>query len=176
MAIDGNQAPHISYGAIPNLKYTVLTSTSWLIYTVDDAVYGYMCSALDVEESGVAHIAYYNMGPSYGGMLKYTTLSSTMWLSRTVDEYPSPDGADFGRPSTLRLDSKQSPHILYYDAPNKRLKYAVLSGTIWLSETIPSASPVDREGFMTLDSRDRPHISFAGQYSQDLMYATLADT
>lgn len=180
LAMDTGGRPHISYGAIPSLYYAVLTSTGWLTQTVDNGVFGYMCSALDVTDSGVPHIAYYDLGPGLGGTLKYAVRSGSSWTVQTVDEYPtySDNGTDFGLPSTLRLDGNQYPHILYYDAPNGRLKYAVLSGTVWISDTIPSLAPVDRNfrGFMALGSSARPHVSFAGQFGQDLIYATLSGT
>jgi len=178
IAVDDNLRPHISYGAIPSLYYAVQSGTSWLSQTVDDGVYGYMCSSLAVESNGMPHVAYYDMGLDYNGELKYAVLSATTWISQVVDAGSGMSNIDFGKPSALHLDENQQPHMLYYGGDSLRLKYAVLSSTLWLSETLPSTQAVDSNfrGSMALDAAGRPHVSFAGQYGQDLVYATLSNT
>jgi hypothetical protein len=75
IALDANNAPHISYsdGAKTNLKYARRLEGKWLTETVDGAaqhVGTYSAPALDAE--GTAHISSHN---STSGDLKYARRS-----------------------------------------------------------------------------------------------------
>jgi hypothetical protein len=60
---------------------------------------------------------------------------SGVWVSETVDS-----AGDIGAYTSLALAPTYpyTPHISYHDATSDSLKYAWLSGTTWLSETIDS--------------------------------------
>jgi hypothetical protein len=87
--------------------------------------------------------------------------STKFWFAQTVDS-----GGDVGYCSSLALDSNNFPHISYYDATNKDLKYAHWTGTAWDIQTVDSGeyawASVGGSSSLALDSADRPHISYSG--------------
>ncbi len=106
----------------------------------------------------------------------HAVLRGSVWTKEVVDEYPSfsDGGPEFGVPTAMELDKAETPHILYYDGPKKRFKYAVLQNSNWISQTVQSSFPVDgsMHAAMTLDDAGQPHFSFADQYRQHLYYLT----
>jgi hypothetical protein len=73
--------------------------------------------------------------------------------------------------NSLKLDSLGNPHISYYDATNKRLKYASRSGTTWTFE-IPDTGNVREYTSLALDSLGNPHISYYDNNNCNLKYAS----
>jgi uncharacterized repeat protein (TIGR01451 family) len=169
--------PHISYNLpwnVDGLMYASLSGTAWMshtwvITTVDsDGAVG-SCNSLALEQTYpyTSHISYYD---GDNGDLKYAWWSGTTWLSETVDS----DG-EVGRWSTsLALDSGGDPHISYLDSTNLYnfdLKYAWLSGTTWLTDTVDSEGDVGWFTSLALDGHGNPHISYCDRANSDLKYA-----
>ncbi len=63
-----------------------------------------------------------------------------------------------GYSSSLDLDSRGEPHILYYDLGNDALYYTYRSGGSWSTELVSTDSGVYCS--LVLDSNDVPHIAF----------------
>ena len=87
------------------------------------------------------------------------------WTVQTVD---SPDA---GPGASLRLDSQGRPHISYFDQGFGWLKYAVLSGTQWMTAVIDSRNQTGAETSLVLDASDRPAVAYLGGVNVDLRYA-----
>jgi len=124
LQFDGKGHPHISYvdATNQNLKYARHDGKGWLIDTVegkDVDIVGYTSM---VVEGDRPHIAYTVrdtvVPPSY--RLKYATSSAGSWSKQTVESVGST-----GLYPSLALDSGSWPHISYYDAGERRLRYAV---------------------------------------------------
>ncbi len=78
------------------------------------------------------------------------------WAVETVD-----DTGDVGKWPCLDLDSSDTPHIVYMDSGNNRIKYAVKEGGFWnnVSET---KSDVLGYIAMALDSNNLPRVVYSG--------------
>jgi len=163
---------HISYYDWGNydLKHAWLSDTTWLSETVDSGgdVGRYTSLALDGNNN--PHISYYD---HTNRTLKYAWLSGTTWLSETVDS-TGPQVTWSGRGATsLELDQSDLPYISYYDAANGDLKFAHLSGTVWITQTVDSEGDVGGWSSLALDQAGCPHISYCDWTNKDLKYAYL---
>jgi|GEM_PF-6145392 len=75
------------------------------------------------------------------------------------------------RSTSLALDSKDRPHIIFY--ADQRLVYAYRSESGWITEEVENVGfwlvgwPIS----LVLDSADRPHISYADLQTGALKYA-----
>jgi hypothetical protein len=87
------------------------------------------------------------------------------WVLTVVDA-----AGDVGAYASLALDSVGDPCISYYDVSNEVLKYACLSGTLWLSETVSDSAAFGPYSSLDLDGEDRPHISCYNETDGDLLY------
>ena len=76
-----------------------------------------------------------------------------------------------GWDTSIALDSQGFPHISYYDATNKDLKYARKDASGWHIETVDSEGDVGRHTSIALDSNNNPHISYYDATNGDLKYA-----
>ena len=71
----------------------------------------------------------------------------------------------------MRLDSQDHPHISYFDQGLGALKYAVLSGTQWVTEVVDHGEQTGSETSLVLDALDRPAVAYLGNVNLHLRYA-----
>jgi len=113
-----------------------------------------------------AFIAYHDS--SDGGSLKLAQIQiidpldpqpENLYISKIDDNLGY--GAE-GQYVSLAVDPlSRRLHLAYYDANNKKLKYAVSSGEEWLIETVDDrADDVGRYASLVLDDEGNPHISY----------------
>ena len=98
-----------------------------------------------------------------------------VWERQAADS----TGSDLGEYCSLVIDSKDNPHIAYYDWVFRDLRYAYLENGVWHIEIVDSIGNTGEYCSIALDAQDRPHISYwlkyLGHYPS-LGYATRTDT
>ncbi|HET7088517.1 MAG TPA: hypothetical protein VFL17_07700 [Anaerolineae bacterium] len=87
------------------------------------------------------------------------------WTVQTVDSPNAGPGA------SMRLDSQGRPHVSYFDQGLGVLKYAVLSGTQWMTEVVDSRNQTGAETSLVLDASDRPAVAYLGNVNLNVRYA-----
>jgi len=88
------------------------------------------------------------------------------WTYVTID---STTGS--GMYTSIVTDSNDRPHISYYDAVGKDLRYTSYDGVRWQIVIIDSNGDVGEYTSITIDSNDRQHISYYDRTNGDLKYA-----
>jgi hypothetical protein len=179
IAMDNSDGVHISYFDETNQRMRYYsTNLPWLsqsvqrdemlsypLYGVARTKYGTARYPQIDGENGDIHVVFQEMATPKGD-LKFAQWNGTDWRVETVDE----DGV-VGLHTSLALDSKENPHICYYDLSGARLKYARWDGTDWKVEMVDDFGDVGRECSLALDSKDSPHIIYVDMWNGLLKYA-----
>ena len=103
------------------------------------------------------------------------TSKTSVWQRQAADS----TGIDKGQDCSLMLDSKNNPHIAYYDHDFQDLRYASYSNGTWTVEIVDSIGNAGRNCSLALDDQDRAHISYQQDYLGhywSLKYATKTDS
>ena len=87
--------------------------------------------------------------------LRYAWWDNTTWRFERVDSW-SRDAFK----ASLALDSKDVPHVAYFDRAFWDLKYAVRVNGTWNVEAVDEYGDVGRQPSIAIDSHDVPHISY----------------
>jgi hypothetical protein len=167
LALDDSGSLHVAYTHRgPYVNYAVLRGATWVIETAAKEPAAEPSLALD--SSGNPRIAYCGMG-----VLKYAYRTASGWVTEDFAYVPCGNpGVEEALPS-LELDSSGTPHIAYCDVANSSMKYTVLRGTTWVSETVET--PVGQtDSHLVLDGSDNPHLAYS--YSGFVKYAVLRGT
>ncbi len=96
-----------------------------------------------------------------GFAVGYARRDGATWQISVLDTGTSPDFLG------LDLDSGDSPHAVYV-AADGHVRYARLSGSQWLTETVAAGV----RPALALDSGDVPHVVYWDQAAQTLVHAT----
>jgi hypothetical protein len=175
-------APHtpvISYdGCERHTKLAWLEAADWVSNTVPGLDAGGASLALEPTRPYTPHISYYWILNAQS--LFHAYLSGSTWLSATWNYEPvEPAGSKVGWSSSLALESTYpyTPHISYRSRiGDSDLRYAWLSGTVWLTRTVDSVGDVGKHTSLALDGNRKPHISYFDDTKNALKYAWLSGT
>ncbi len=131
IALDAADNPHISFNGLWMTHAFYESGLGWVNEKVDDDGL-YTSFAIAPSGTYTMHVSYYDGA----GALKYAYWDSSQkkWVTQVVDR-----GADVGRDTSIALDTQGTPHISYMDRTLFNLKYASLSGTAWISQTVTGA-------------------------------------
>lgn len=174
LVLDNSDRPHIGYRDVTHsdLKYAYFDGADWLTQTVDAVGDVGVHVSLALDSAGQPHLAYYDAD---NGALKYAYQDGSnrgqlqAWQIETVDE-----AGNVGQYSSLALDGQGDPHIAYYDATHKALKYARYDGSAWHIETADGAAAgrqVGQYASLALDAFGRPYVSYYDAGDYDLRFA-----
>ena len=172
--------PAISYDGRDNHTwFACLSGTTWISKIVPGPYAGDPSLALEPAYPHTPHMSYFwSLGTAQ--TLYHAYLSGTTCVSGTWDyEEVEPPYSQAGRESSLALESTDpyTPHISYrYRIGDSDLRYAWLSGTIWLTETVDSAGDVGKLSSLALDRSGNPHISYLDDTNNAVKYAWLSGT
>ena len=118
-----------------------------------------------MDTAGTPHVVFCGFGPAQG--LHYLKKTGGGWADSLVD--PAECGAHI---PSLAVDGSGVPHIAYDRLADHSLRYAVLSGTTWLSVTIDVSS----EGpSLALDGHGNPSVAYTHDGPR-VDYAVLSGT
>ncbi len=130
--------------------------------------------SLDIDSKDNPHFSYFdlkqqNFNQTYD--LNYVYWNGSKWIFEIVDS-----GGDAGDYCSLALDSKDNPHICYYDNIKPYgLKYAYRekNDSEWITKIIDSGWGVGYDISIAIDSQDQPHVSFYDHYyyNKSIRYA-----
>ena len=162
LALDSKGQPHIAYSDVDlgDLRYSTWTGSEWR-FSIPEShqqAEGWVGigSSIEVDRAGIPHIAYVDVGHHY---IKYATWHpGAGWKSQVVDTISGK--ADNIDRVTLKLDSRQRPHIAYWDSGAGVLRYAALSAKGWHAETVDAGDSVGLYPSMAIDSHDEIYISY----------------
>ena len=99
-------------------------------------------------------------------VLVFFVILSQAGFAEVVDS-----GGDVGSYNDIAVDSQGNPHIAYYDATNKDLKYAYKDGAGWHVYTIANTVDYGSHVSIALDKKGNPHISYVDSTNGYLLYA-----
>jgi hypothetical protein len=165
-AFDSKGNLHISYCQTNcSLIHASRTGSNWDIQVVDPTFRGDSYS-LAFDSSGNLHISYYD---EYDDKLKYASWTGTCWDIQTV--YCSGGRTYYNfEACSLVLDSKDNPHIIFYDKFSNDIIYAVWTGSTWNNQTLVSNGIVYGDNSLVLDTNGNPHICYYDATNYDLKY------
>jgi hypothetical protein len=123
-------------------------------------------NAIALDSTGNPHVSYEDRTEPVS--LKYAYWNGSSWSTSTIAES---SGIYWERRLTsIALDSKDRPHIAYYQ---DGYKYLAWNGSSWTQKSIPCRSGYPSLA-LTLDSKDIPHIALI--HDDELKYARLNGT
>jgi hypothetical protein len=177
LGFDSNNNPHIGYMPYlyppledaQYLKHAYKDSSGWHVETIDSGRTIGISTSISIDSIDMPHLSYH-ASDQYNekNCLKYTYKDSSGWHIETIDR-----SGDVGRYNAIALDSRDMPHISYYDSKNKELKYAYKDSISWQIQTVDNKENVGSYTAIALDANGNPHISYYDATNKDLKYAYL---
>ncbi|MFA4985663.1 MAG: hypothetical protein WC712_03675, partial [Candidatus Brocadiia bacterium] len=153
-----------------------------------DPDWGRYCSLAVDPLTNEPFIAYYRTYPDGGGSLYCTHFDGIEWVTELVDgrgvasaktEYAA-GLPDMGTYASLALDSNGRPHIAYFDAVDKVLRYAhrTVEGS-WLLQTVDDGGATNAQVgeycSLVLNKFNEPNIAYYNRTNGNLMLAKLSE-
>jgi hypothetical protein len=136
---------------------------AWDVGIVDPDALLYGSSAIVLEPSGRAVIAYASVGVG----LRIAREDPGGW---TIEDVPGTDGAS--GVVSLALDVGNRPHLAFVDADTGEVRYATHDGLSWRLTTIDSTH-VEGSASLALNATGAPHVAYPGS-TGDLRHAFLS--
>ncbi|MCA9971728.1 MAG: hypothetical protein KC425_15995 [Anaerolineales bacterium] len=161
LALDGSGAPHVSYLASDRVSYAWWDGGAWQAEDVSPAGAPIYAHAFNLDSGGRPHVAYL-----HGGDLIHAWRQSGAWLTETAY---SVTGL---RQLSLVFDSRDRPHLSFFEFADFSLKHLFYDGGGWQVESVQRGWAEDPS--LALDASDAAFISFgtaAGEYWSDLKLA-----
>lgn len=184
LAVDSGGSPHLSYvdgnmvGQM-TLRYAHRSEGTWITTTIVNEADSYRTPTLKLDASEFPHITYneYELSDApfttydISGNLQYARWDGSTWIVDVIDDDIVDETAQsyqIGQNSALALGTNGYVHISYYDWDERRLKYALWSGSNWIVETVGTVQEVSGNWTtqyvaIALDTEGRPHLVYFDQ-------------
>jgi hypothetical protein len=169
IAIDASDRPHIAYynNSDEYIWYRFWDGSKWNIEIVDGPTPGGKYhTSMALDSNDLPHISY--CAPEgYGGhgRIHYAKWDGNAWTIQVPDTNTR---ACTQLPTSIALDSRDFPHISYFDEANEDIKYAGWDGSKWIVNTVETRRTGEASS-IAIDKHDNPHIAF--QIPPNLYYA-----
>ncbi len=158
IAVDRDNRVHIAYydSASGSLKYALRENNAWTLQLIDQPD---STAALEVSEFESANP---------------WEQADRPWRAPELLDTQAVDAATAGGVglyTSIAVDSNRRPHISYYDADNKDLKYAHWTGSAWDIDRVDSAGTVGKYSSLALDDSNDPYIAYYNDSIDGLRFA-----
>jgi hypothetical protein len=170
LAIDAAGRPHVAYYYLTGfVKYAAWNGSDWSIDTVDQVGWPSMDGvrearvSLALDDSGVAHISYYNRIDPTHGSLRYARRDGNDWQVQTLET-----GASAGWYVSMVLDEADRPHMSY--SGSEGLRYIHWTGSSWIGQSVTALGQPAEYISLALQSDDQPRISYLDPTDHILKY------
>jgi hypothetical protein len=122
----------IVLAVILSISWSRAYALSWNLEVVDSYNVGKFAS-IAVDSRSNVHTVYYD---NLNGNLKYAVKSGGTWTKEVVTQAGAPNGGSIAVHTSLAVDSRGAPHVVFYDDNAHSLKYAAKSRIGWLTEVV----------------------------------------
>ena len=155
IVLDSSGTPYIVYYDLPSIKYAVFDGSVWRKTTVSGD--GRFSNAF-VNKSGVLIIPF----------ISYQKGNLLIKVARCEGNSCTPNTFYFGTENNklhpeVTVDSRDIPHLIYYDSSDGTLKYATFDNNKWKIEKVDSIKGgiIDwLKDIIKVDSKNKPHILY----------------
>ncbi|MBZ5531488.1 MAG: hypothetical protein LAO20_08650 [Acidobacteriia bacterium] len=162
LALDSKGLPHIAYSDVDagDLRYASWDGSEWHFGAPDthqmSGGWTGLGGSIEIDQAGNPHIAYFDVAHR---MVKYASWTAQGgWKSEVVDNITG--RADNIERVSLKFDSKQRPHVAYWDSGMGVLRYATITPKGWKAETVDNGNNVGLDPSLAIDSHDDIYISY----------------
>ena len=159
IALDQDGSPHIVWHNHDNEDgaYGRLVNREWVATDIPSSGHDGWDINVAIDSNGSPHIL--GVDPSQFGSrngLEYATLDGDTWTVEDVGTGALP--YEFG--NSIKVDSQNRPHVVWFDDDGQDLKYALKDANGWTISTVEDAGDVGRYPSLTLDQDDNPVVSY----------------
>jgi len=159
LAVDRDYRVHIAYYDSVNgsLKYALRENNAWYLQVIDQP-----------DPTAAAELSEFESPDPW-------EQADRPWRAPELQDAQSVDAVaanGVGLYTSIAVDSNKRPHISYYDADNKDLKYARWTGSEWDIDRVDSAGTVGKYSSIALDSDNDPYIAYYNDSIDGLRFAS----
>ena len=171
--VDETGMPHIAWHNHDeeNEAYAAFVDGEWVVHDIDHPGHDGWDNSLALDSNGHPHTA--SIDPIQFGSqsgVEYATLDGGRWRVEEVGSGPVP--YEFG--TRIVLDAQDRPHVVWFDASAKELKYTIRDEGVWQISTVDSEGDVGRFPSLVLDQQGNPTVSYYEAVGRDVGYIKLA--
>jgi hypothetical protein len=181
LALDAGGNPHIAFSVKDSLMYASKAGANWAIQTVDSSTTAGSINSpsLALDSVGNPRIAYCyqpSAEADFSCFFRYASGAGSNWTIQAVDTVEGIFPAH-----SLALDARGHPNIVYgvqnvtqAATPSTWIvKYAVLHGSSWSVQTLPSDANITDFGNIAADANGNSHFTYTTNQNSNisLVYA-----
>ena len=171
IVVDDRGVPHISYynytvGSLRYMTYNIKMDR-WEASVPDSYENVGSDTSIDLDSKNVVHIVYLD---NANGDLKYCYKgieeADAYWKFEIIES----DGK-VGYYAKMKIDKNNNIHVVYYDATQKALKYAVKKGDNWIKMIVDKNDDPGRFNSIFVDSNFNVYVSYFVEKTKEIRYA-----